>query len=487
MTGATYQGVQNILSAARIYQERAGFTLMRVAAILYVSVACLWVSAPCHAEGDMFVVPPDDLPVAMVGAYRVAFTRNGAFVVSRNGHWLFDGGLSYAMAGSSEWGAQIRRSDARDTWHLKDQGGRVLVADGTLFDITGIARFKFIQRTEIIPGGLRLHYEVTPLEKRTLQEFGLMLRLPVAETRDAWAAFWPGFVQAELPTEFGSSVLQEAASRGSVLYVSSESQVAAVGQATLAWRLGDDQPTRSNAYRLIGGDMGLLGPLGQGQTVPFSFEILLGNGVARALPLDQGYCDVDRYGRLAVRASADKLIEGGLMLGSPSVQWLCARSEPSSDVKRAEDEWTATASGDADVDLEKCTYEVNLSAPQKGAIAIYRVRPALAKDAGDVMGNILVGFAVPKPTVVSAPTLDGPTAANSDTAPGGHSICTAKLISRDGMTVELGSDSPWSLADTKLDGTDCFLLSTKLHQEEGGVREAQIRISTHQTQLSPEK
>jgi len=447
----------------------------------------LWPSAPCHAEGDKFLVPSDDLPVASVGAYQVAFARNGAFVVSRNGHWLFDGGLAYAIAGSSEWGAQIRRSGAGDTWHLKDQDDRVLLTDGTLFDINGIARFKFAQRTEIIAGGLRLHYEVTPLEKRALQEFGLTLRFPAAEMRDAWASFWPGFVQDALPREFGSSGLQEATGRGSILYVSSESQVAAVGQGTLAWQLGDDQPSRPNAYRLIGRDTALVGPLGEGQTVSFSFEILFGNSVARALPLDQGYCDVDRYGRLAIRASADKLIEGGLMLGGPSVQWLFARSEAITDGRRAETVWTATASGNADVDLEKCTYEVNLSAPEKGVVAVYRVRSARAQDAGGAMGDIQVGFAVLKSTVVSAPTLNGPTSANSGAAAGGRGGCMARLISRDGMTIELGSDSPWSLADTKLDGTDCFLLSTKLHKEEGGVREAQIRISTHQTQLFSEK
>jgi hypothetical protein len=435
----------------------------------------------------MYLVPADDLPVAMVGAYRVAFTRNGAFVVSRDGRWIFDGGLHYATTGLSEWGTQIRRSGAKDIWRLDEKDDRLLVTDGTLCDSNGTARFTFTQRTKIIPGGLSFFYEVTPLEKRPLQEFGIALHLPAAEAGGVWASFWPGFLGASLPRRFDPSVLQEATGRASVLYVSNEIRGAVVGRCSLAWKLGDSREPEANAYRLIGRDTALVAPLGEGKTVTFSFDILLGNAAARTISLEDGYCDVDRYGRLVVRSSTDKLIEGGLMLFGPSVRWLCVRSEPGYDGQQASNEWAAAAWGNADVDPNKYAYEVKLSAPEQGAVVVYRARPTQAGNAGDATANIQVGFAVLKSTGGAPPALDAPGNSGADPAAQTPRIYRARLACADDTTVELGSDNPWSLAETKCGGVDCFLLSTNMRKTEGGIHEARIQVSAHQTRSSVEK
>lgn len=103
---------------------------MKVLATSYLFVASvcfgLW-SGPSLGESDRFIVPEDDLPEAMVNGHRVAFTRNGAFAVSKDGRWLFDGGLSYATPGRVEWGTQVRRSGTRDRWQLEGKDKRVLL------------------------------------------------------------------------------------------------------------------------------------------------------------------------------------------------------------------------------------------------------------------------------------------------------------------------------------------------------------------------
>ena len=57
----------------------------------------------------------------------------------------------------------------------------------------------------------------------------------------------------------------------------------------------------------------------------------------------------------------------------------------------------------------------------------------------------------------------------------------------DDITVELCSDSPWNLTETRCDGGDCLLLSTSMRKAQDGSREAQIRISTHQAQSAMER
>jgi hypothetical protein len=281
-------------------------------------------------------------------------------------------------------------------------------------------------------------------------------------------------------------VLQEATGRASVLHLSNDSQLAVLGQGALAWQLGDDRQSQSNAYRLIGRDSALAASLAEGKTVTFAFDVLLGNSAGRTITLDQGYCDVDRYGRLAVWASTTKLVEGGLMSEGLPARWLFARSEPCYDAQRSRDEWTTTASGLANVDQDTCDYELSLSAPEKGVVAVYRVRPSQTRGVRDVTANIQVGFEVLKSAASASPILDAPENSGSDHASSAPRTYTAKVVTDD-MTVELRSENRWNLAETKCDGADCYLLSTNMHKAEYGGREAQIRISTYPTPSSVEK
>jgi len=434
----------------------------------------------------MFLAPADDLPAAMVGSYRIAFTRNGAFIVSSGGRWLFDGGLQYATADPSEWGTQIRRFGAKDASRLDEKNDRLMVTDGTLLDNNGAPRFRFTQRTKIIPGGLSLSYEIMSLEKRPLREFGIALHVPAAESNDCQASFWPGFLDASLPRRFDPSVRQEADGRACVFQVWSGSRGAVVGHRVLAWKVGDDRESQPNVYALTGRDDALAAQLAEGKTVTFSFDVLLGNAAARTVSLDEGYCDVDRYGRLVVRDFPYKFIEGGLMLPGSPIRWLCAKSDPDYENPQTGNERAVAASGIVDVNAHKCDYEVKLSALERGVLAVYRVRPVQAETAEDNTPDFQVGFAVLRRGGAAPPTLNMPASPGPDPLPGTHEAYAAILDCTGETTVEMRSDNPWTLSEARCDGGDCFVLSTRMRKMEGGAYEAPIRISTHHTRPSVE-
>jgi len=240
-----------------------------------MATVLLFLAIPSAAAEDGFVFSDDDLPEARIAGHRIAFTRNGAIMVALNGHWLFGVGLGYTTTNWSEWGTQVRRAHARDSWEPEGPAGKGMRTEGTLFDSNRVPHFKFVQRARLIPGGLRLEYEVTPLEARKVKGFGIVVQCPVAETLPARFDFWPGFVGLALPEKQKQAVLINTRSRAAVLHLAGGPRAAVVGDRELAWSVYDDRTWHLNVFRLVGWDAKATATLSQGRSATFICDLLL--------------------------------------------------------------------------------------------------------------------------------------------------------------------------------------------------------------------
>lgn len=298
----------------------------------------LSLAAQCAETGfGSFRVPEGDLPSAIVNGYEVAFTRNGSFVVGKDGRWLFDGGLCFADAGWKTWGTQIRRSEADDDWRLAADD--LLLFEGTLSDENRRPWFKFEQQVAPIANGLRFRYEVTPNRRRTgVREFGLVFHLPAKKFAGGEVGFWPGFSVVPLAAEMGEPhLIGPVDARGAEWACDGARAFSAVGQGEWQWFLFDDRNWELNLFRLFGRIPSLATPLRRGDTVSLEFDLLLGADKEEFLPQPPGRWILDRYGRTAFLLDGRKMIEGGVYLGEAADRWLFADVVPAGDLVRTED------------------------------------------------------------------------------------------------------------------------------------------------------
>lgn len=339
----------------------------------FVLVYCTRTSAA--DSGPHLALPADDLPSTVIGAYRVDFTRNGAFVVSKDGHCLFDGGLVYANPDWSEWGTQIRRSDDADSWEPDAvQKATKLLVRGTLSDFNRNARFTFVEGVEVVPGGLRLSYRVTPSAKRDIGAFGVALHFPVAETVGAKAVFSPGFGSAPMPEVLGQASLYTGPARVATVLVSDEPRVMVAASGTVGWTLLDYRTWGVNAYWLIGADYGAAQALGRGETASFSFNVWLGRAAGREVALGTARCKVNPYAGLSVDALDGRIVEGGLAFDGENLTWL--HSTAIAEAPGAAADALATAQRASPVPSGvPIRYDVKLTPEPDGAVvATYRIR-----------------------------------------------------------------------------------------------------------------
>lgn len=460
----------------------------RATLVLVVVLSSAWVSSPAGA-GDRFMLPEDDLPSAVVAGHTVAFTRNGAFAVAKDGRWLFDGGLTYAMPGWQEWGTQIRRSDHKDTWRFDDSAAQgQLSIHGTLFDDKRVERFKFVQDVMLIPGGLRFSYEVTPLEARRVREFGLTFHFPMAETTDAEIEFWPGFRRTALPQRYGRAQFFNASARAVALYVSGGPRVVAVASGEMKWNWLDERAWQLDRFRFVGWDEGLTVCLSRGETIVFSFEVLLGAPAWQTFPLGPSVGEMDRYGRIAVRAAGRKVVEGGLGLGGGPPVWMFWHSRPAVAPQAEAEDGVLPTSGMCLIGGREMAYEVQVTRQLGHATVTYRVRRA---DDESLPPGIRLIFAAPVPEVMSVSAHTEAASGKQDTVAGtdeeGGFQHVVVLVHRSKIILELRADAPWAVDKCKIDGTQCHVFSVPTSSPDAGTQEATVQIEVSVPQEAVEE
>jgi hypothetical protein len=420
-------------------------------------------SSWAQEAASRIVVPPDDLPYALVDDYRVDFTRNGAFVVSRDGRYLLDGGLVYSRPRWSEWGTQIRKATRDDTWELSGEDKAVLVTKGTLHDIGGNRRFSFVQRTRTLPGGLRVSYEITPLARHVLSTCGVTLHFPVARTAGAETVFWPGFGAAAMPEEIDRWDLHAESSRGVAVFVDGAPRVSVVGRGELDWQLTDYRNWGVNVYWLIGSDGQLTRALNRGQKGSLSFDIRLGPAVCRRVAAGTAECEVDAYGRTAVYLDGRKVAEGGLGWDRRPVEWLHDGAFPAESPA-----WHCEAPDGAGGTVR---YGVELAAGRNSAAdLLYTATGAGATTSSD---GLQFALAVPTAEVVSRPVAQEA----ADEAEGdGEPLYAVAVLLEQGGRLMLQAPSPWTVRDAFAAGARSYVLSIPARRDAGGGVAARVRI-----------
>ena len=445
---------------------------------------CLSVSA---AEGSaQLVVPVDDLPSAVTGGYRVDFTRNGAFVVSKEGHYLFDGGLAYASPDWKEWGTQIRRSDAADSWQPDPtQKTTKLLIRGTLFDFNRNPRFTFVESAEVIAGGLRFSYSITPLAKRDIGAFGVALHFPVAETAKADAVFSPGLGNAAMPEKLDKATLYTGTARTATVFVADEPRVMVAGLGSLGWRLLDYRTWNVNAYWLIGTDYALKQPLSRGETASFSFDVWLGDTAAHRVALGPGRCEVNPYGGIALAAAGARILEGGLAREGEQLKWLhaTARAEPPGADADARATGQCDAAGSSNVPV---SYEAKLTPAADNAVVVaYKMRTAGAVD-GEYRAKLALVIPISGPPSLASEQSpageEDPAGPGDSKVPPGQRILDVTCQGGHVLTVE--AQDPLSVSQAQVNGTECYLVNVPIRKAEGAGATVWVRLRLAQKPAS---
>jgi hypothetical protein len=413
---------------------------------------------------DGIVSPAGDLPEARVHGYRIAFTRNGAFVVGRDGAWLFDCGLGFATPDWKDWGTQLRRSSPEDSWRRQDNG--VLVFRGSLYDTNRNRWFAVTEEVSITPAGLGFACEVRPAMKQKLLGFGLVLHCPVRRGVEGQARFWPGVTDIVLPKEKGVPFLGAAQGRGAEIALGSAGHFGLAGDRGIAWSVSDDRAWELNTFRLIGWDTSTTAGLDKGEAARFSFHLVLAPYPSLAMD-EQGNvrCSVGAFGRMTVTDGRRRLLEGGLALAGKQPDWLCSYSEPG-DMSETEVRTVAQRG------KQKLVCRVALARAEAGTAANFAVQGGSKDDANYrpefaavVPVSLLAGPAVPAVTATGEPR------------PGG-----VVLTYKDGLLLHLGGPGTWAIEEQEVAGVKCCLLRTALKDGGDGVASALIDIRAERQQ-----
>lgn len=425
-------------------------------------------------EGS-FRLPENDLPSAIIAGHEIAFTRNGAFVVTKDGRALCDGGLLYHASNWTEWGTQIRRSAPTDGWTLDPANPKALLHTGTLFDINYTKRFAFKQRTEIIPGGIRLTYEVTPPEKRVVQGLGFVLHIPIAETRQAVVLPWPSFRHAPLPERGRGGALLTSRARACVLTAGGAPRLSVIGRDGTAWMVLDDRQWGNNTYRIIATAPALPAGIARGEPVSFSLDLLLGDVAQAGFTVGAVACETDRYGRMAFRKAGAKIMEGGIGIGTSVPVWAFTNStDPSSPAGTSAGEHVVAY--DVAMGKDRVTCESGVTNEGDGLVAAYRIKnlPPRARPA-----DVCVAFAVPIPLLTTGPFTEVELARQEATVASAKSVNekeSVPLFFQDGTVLLLRAESPWSTVSTVVDGQRVLVFKTPFGTPTGETRSARIEI-----------
>jgi hypothetical protein len=418
------------------------------------------------AAADQFVLSEDDLPEAVAGEYRVAFTRNGAITIAREGKWLFDAGLGYMVSGWSEWGTQIRRSSPTDGWTVEGNG-EALLFKGTLFDTGSKPRFTFSQRVEIIPGGLRVNYTMTANDKRPIEAAGLAAHMPAELYGGGAVEFRPGLSHMGLPKLAGKSVMGAANGRMAVL-LGGDAIAGFLGHTSLRWQLLDDREWNLNTFRIIGWDETFAAKLSLGGPAEFGCDILLGDMARERAVVGEVECVLDAVGWAAVSVAGQARLRGGLArFAEGGLEFLTGTA--------------GTAKGDAGA-----AFDVSCSKDEEEATLTYRW---LGKDPPGENGPCRILIAARLPAGASVADAESGMAVTPEAAPAavGNALVLswkegAKVARAEDGTysvtwernpkIRISSDRPWTV---KKEG-DFVFLSIEIGEADGTASGVPVRL-----------
>ncbi len=234
---------------------------------------------PCFAAAlptPRFFMPPGDLARAEIGAFRVTFMPNGAFVLAWQGRYLLDGGAGFSLTGWKRWGDQIRESgpSAARRFLPKRQG---IEFEGYVFDTQHKPVFHCKEQVLGLPGGLRFNYELQALEGVSLIHVGVTLHWPVQYFIGQPVLFRPGFAAGRLGKKPKAVLLAPMVTTSyGLLYYQSKPFVAFLPRFPAAsWKCMDDRMFHLNTARLWIREPPINRKLKKGQTYKISFDIVL--------------------------------------------------------------------------------------------------------------------------------------------------------------------------------------------------------------------
>ena len=436
---------------------------------LGIAVALLICVSCGTAVADQFVLSEDDLPEAVVGEYRVAFSRNGAITIAREGKWLFDAGVGYMVSGWSEWGTQIRRSSPTDGWSVEGNGD-ALVFKGTMFDTKNTPRFTFSQRVGLINAGLRVHCTLTPNDKRPIEAAGLVAHCPVELHGGGAIEFLPGLSRVELPKLEGTSLI--GTSKGRMAAISSDGPVASMlGRSSLQWQLFDDRAWNLNTFRVLGWDESLAKKLSLGESAEFEYEILLGDNARERVDVGDMKCALGPVGWTTVFVAGQARLRGGpARFTEHGLEFLTGA--------------IGTSAGETAADA--AVFDVACSKDDTEAILTYRwTGKEVPAESGEC--RVLLAARLPTgATVTDGESGNAVTPGASPTTAGNSLVLSwkegAKVArAQDGSytatwernpTIRLSSDRPWKVAKEK----DWLFLSVGIEEADGKTKSVPIRL-----------
>ena len=221
-------------------------------ALAFTAAFCLALNASSAepAPTPKFSVPPDDLPSATIGDFKITFMANGAFVLARQGKYLLDGGIGFSLAGWKRWGDQMRATGFGAAYD-RLESGKGLTFDGELCDLAGKRTFTLMQKVSGLQGGLRFEYAIQPMEELSLPHLGPTFHWPATRFIGQDLLLLPGFLSGRLSKKPRGTLLFPLAPSGyALLMFRNEPFVAIVPHRAATWKALDDRVFQLNVGRL---------------------------------------------------------------------------------------------------------------------------------------------------------------------------------------------------------------------------------------------
>lgn len=263
-----------------------------------------------------FTAPPDDLPRISLGGAEVSFTPWGAFVVSKKGVNLMDGGLSFATHGWKRWGQQIRDSDRIEP-RVLSADKRALTFHSMLMDFKHKSvALEFRQTVRVVGQALDFTYEITSLEPAKLDELGFVFHAPRRRFEKKLLEAFPGFNMLFLPDKPPARFQLLAGTCRTMAFARDEQEEVVIALSDpVRCTFADERAWNVDTYAAHFDFAPRMKP---GAGVGFKFGFRLGFEVfppALRVPLGEGELAVFEDGTFLVERGVDILLQGGLQTG----------------------------------------------------------------------------------------------------------------------------------------------------------------------------
>lgn len=415
----------------------------------------------CLAE-DRFLLPEGDLPEARVCGYRVAFTRNGACVLARDGKWLLDAGLGFATKGWKIWGTQVRRAGYGDGWNLTEESA--LRFEGTLFDFERVPRFHFAQEVSVTPVGLHFKCDIRKLQVDELEGIGLVVQTPVKHAVSGAMRFRPGFSTVNLPAKHTRARIGTSSATGCSVEFPAGWYPQFAGMRNLRWVVLDDRQWDLSVFRSVGWDPVATRQLNTQGEASFSYDLVLAAPLVATLVDGDVECIVDAHTRVLMTDNRRTFLEGGVARWVDGADWSFGTSRPVD----SPDEGFASV---VDVDESEVRCQASLIDEETGAKLVYRLGPQVREGGGP---ETVLALAVPVGAIIESESLLG---RDSNTR-----VRELRLQLKSGSSVRLVAEGGWKMTKGKYAGSDCYVFGTAFLPREDGDMEATVTVSVVATE-----